>query len=81
MSKLDDIKENVVGQVEEALVKSAEIKDKLPKGSGILDQIQQKIISRKYSYTIIPINWKNRKSGNSKFLKTKDKIMYFGFRY
>ena len=35
-----------------------------------------KIISRKYSYTIIPINWKNRKSGNSKFIIKELGSMY-----
>tara|TARA_Y100001970_G_scaffold215638_1_gene263860 strand:- start:10513 stop:11232 length:720 start_codon:yes stop_codon:yes gene_type:complete len=35
-----------------------------------------KIISRKYSYTIIPINWKNRKRGNSKFIIKELGSMY-----
>ena len=34
---------------------------------NIFLEIPLKIISRKYSYTIIPINWYNRKIGKAKF--------------
>ena len=30
-------------------------------------ELPLKIIIRKYNYTIVPINWKNRKKGKSKF--------------
>jgi dolichol-phosphate mannosyltransferase len=39
-------------------------------------ELPLKIISRKYSYSIIPINWKNRKHGKAKFM-----IKEFGSMY
>ncbi len=43
---------------------------------NIFLELPLKVISRKYEYKIIPINWKNRKDGKSKF-----KIKELGAKY
>ena len=44
-----------------------EIKPLISESFNIFLEIPLKIISRKYKYKIIPINWVGRKKGNSKF--------------
>ena len=44
-----------------------EIKPLISESFNIFLEIPLKIISRKYKYKIIPINWVRRKKGNSKF--------------
>jgi dolichol-phosphate mannosyltransferase len=53
-----------------------EIKPLISESFNIFLEIPLKIISRKYKYKIIPINWKGRKKGDSKF-----KIKELGSKY
>jgi len=44
-----------------------EIKPLVSENFNIFLELPLKIISRKYKYSIIPINWENRKTGKAKF--------------
>lgn len=53
-----------------------EIKPIISENFNIFLELPLKIISRKYKFSIIPINWKNRSKGNAKF-----KIRELGSKY
>lgn len=53
-----------------------EIKPIVSENFNVFLELPLKIISRKYNYSIIPINWKNRSSGIAKF-----KIKELGSKY
>ena len=59
-----------------------EIKPLVSENFNIFLEIPLKIISRKKKYKIIPINWKNRKKGNTKFkIKELSSKYLFTFVY
>ena len=53
-----------------------ELKPIISENFNIFLELPLKIISRKYKYSIIPVNWRNRKNGEAKF-----KIKELGSKY
>ena len=59
-----------------------EIRPLVSENFNIFLEIPLKIITRKKKYRIIPINWKNRKKGNTKFkIKELSSKYLFTFIY